>query len=711
MKKLKIIFFILLSLSISLSFLIKNLNNRNYFKKSSVTSFKVDFKKTVNNKVDLHGGSKYSDMFVSPYNNLGSIEISIDNNSRINKGLLEFKLKEHGSETWIYKGLYDTALMDVGEPFPFGFPVIEDSKDRKYFIEIESKEIDANNFVSISEGSGTFKGLYIFDKKYIATNPYEFFVLIFNKAKNIIQEISLVGLGSYIALFIALLVLLMLFPWSMFKNIQSLIIQAFSNNLGLVVILIIYVISHLKFIYYSQYWDSDWYWQLLLSSVASVQNSNTVSEIVKNVFNNFNFLGHPSMAYVAITSVGQFIDFGNVVNLNITNVVLGIIAIVSFNLLLKKYFNDNILILLGTLIFAFNPLFYATTISYNLDFPIFVFTTLAVTSLGYKKYSLFLVTLLLLVFSKETGVLIYIFLITAIFITYRNIFIDNMYKFILPGLIFITYLVLNSGNLWNANALTNTGNKISLVFDNSKIFAFGLNAENIKVRLFQIFILNFNWIYSLVILFGLFYKKSKSYFFYLIPLLLFVIFNLTYTVMPFSRYVVAANLFLIILFLFTLQNIKINSFYPRSILFFVSVLMLVQTFKSIDPSPQLLFGKNYIGSKINSPVFGFRDGLVYNSEFVFVDELSKIIRSDKKIYGKIILDEGSQYFFKDIGDIGTVEKIAEVKDKKDLYYIHVPWFSNKEKSLKKLSKYFEVKYIYEIVYLGYKIEVYELNNN
>jgi len=76
--------------------------------------------------------------FKSKYNNLGIIEILFNNHSKINNDQLIFRIKQSDTNDWVYKAVYDTAVMDEGQFFPFGFPIINDSKGKIFIVQIQS---------------------------------------------------------------------------------------------------------------------------------------------------------------------------------------------------------------------------------------------------------------------------------------------------------------------------------------------------------------------------------------------------------------------------------------------------------------------------------------------------------------------------------------------------------------------------------------------
>lgn len=643
-------------------------------------------------------------------NNLGTIELLFNNHNRLNKDELTFSMREVGGN-YEYVGTVDTALMDSGQFFPFGFPIIPNSKGKLYVVEITSLNGTKHDSVSINRGVSYIKAKYFIRKGEILniSQSLPFFIA---KTYELIGYLEILKVVTLLVLCTLPVIILSLI--NRYINLKVLLLRL-SNivfNPWLFVIIAIYSASHLYFVKYSQFWDSEWYWQLLLSGVSNViEHKGSLYGLVELILTNFNFLGHPSMGYVLVLSIGQFFDLGNVVMVNATNILLGIVSIVSFYYLVKLIFpKERIGIVLMTGLFAFNPLFYATSISLNLDYSVLVFGLISTTLILYKKYKLFLVFSLFLIFSKETGMIVYCSICFGYFLLYKEYFLKNKYFIVTPVVIFFFYLYLNDWSLWNPNALSNAGNTMTFKLQNNEIFAFGYNSENIKVRLFQIFIMNFKWLLTPFILIGLVKYNSKNYMFFMLILIPFLFFNLIYTAMPFARYVVLSEFIILILFYSSINHLIKNKLVINTYIGLVLLLMLVQTFRSIDPSPILFYGRNFVGKNISSPVFGYRDGRVFNSEFYFIENLSIRLKEIGMQRNKdFILNYDAQYFFKSIDIVGTVEEIDKVDSSlKELIYVHVPWFGDRNKNLDVLSRLFSISQGEVIDSNGYSIEVFDL---
>lgn len=715
MKKYILLLVILISLSLSFFYVSSRYKQESRF--NNFNFYTVTQKQNVDiDKNLILSGQTRTFEFKSSYENLGSVEILIDNHSRINKDEILFKVKEKDSKEWFYQNRYQTSVMDSGQYYPFGFEVIKESENRIYVVQIESINGTANDSISISNLSSNINIKHLYNREYLSKNLIkipEYLSLKYIEFVNLFSLIDYIKLAGMLLIPLGIIIFLSDAKFGKFLKHFNFEYNIKLNK-GLFLILSLYFLTHIQFLNYSQYWDSEWYWQLLISAVSNVIHyKGSVQGLVEIILNNYNFLGHPSMGYVLLLSLGQMIDLGNVVLLNITNTILGIFTIIGFYYFIsllfpKKEFGN----LIAAGIFAFNPLFYATSISLNLDFALLVFLTLSVTALFYRRYNLFFIFSLFLIFSKETGLLIFMSIVVSSLFLKLKKFKKYISVFIAPIAIFIFYLYLGSWNLWNSNAITNQGNGLSISFSNEKMFSFGLNMENILLRLFHIFIMNFNWIMTPFVLLGLFKIKNKNFWYLIFIFIPFLLFNLFYTVMPFARYTVASVFMLLSLFYISVNSLIKNKRVVNSILILTFSLISIQVFVPIDPSPIILYGKNYIGSNISSPIFGFRDGLVYNSNFYFVDELSRMINRRSNKSDGIVLDVGAVYFFKNIDLIGTVDEIDKIsKEHRNLEYIFVPWFGDIDRSVKMINKYYDIGFKERIMYNGYFVDIYNLDQN
>lgn len=469
------------------------------------------------------------------------------------------------------------------------------------------------------------------------------------------------------------------------------------RNLGIFFLLILFFLFRLHYSGYSQRWDSRWYLDLLNTAISIVSKKQILSIFWwKQLWQAANFLGHPSIGYVGwLLFIGKIVGFKWMVD--ITNIILAIFAISSFYKIIIFFSSkDRIGNLLATALFAFNPLFLASSVSLNLDFPILVFEIIWFESLLNKKYLLSALSGLMLVFSKEIGLLVYFATILGFGVFYwRRTKLIKLGYIVFPGLIWLlSYLLLGKLGWNNTNVPVDKDSTIWR-WGNNCMFCFGINFDYIKVRLFQIFVMNFGWVMLLVDIFAivkfLIYFSVRKRFLsanrnqivwgLILGLVFFgwIISNLLLVVMPFSRYMTAGIFFVIIFFVIALQYLLQKNYRVKYlVLTLLLCLNIIQAVIAVDPVVGWFYGVNYLGSHKSSPIYGYHDGLVYNLQFMFVDGLEKEVEKAIGGNGKLLGDDTTGYFFQHIPNVislNTIDKSKLIKGE-TWQYIDVPWLQS-----------------------------------
>ncbi len=161
---------------------------------------------------NLLAKKKISVTFTGKTNNLGIIAIPFDTHNKSVNNRIIFRLKEAGEKDWHHQVTYNTNQFQTNIPFPFGFPIIRNSKNRPYTFEIESLNGTSKEFISISSANKYFFTKYKFSKSELVNNPYlllQFFVtkmdsqLFLFKIEEIINIILLSIMPSFILIILA----------------------------------------------------------------------------------------------------------------------------------------------------------------------------------------------------------------------------------------------------------------------------------------------------------------------------------------------------------------------------------------------------------------------------------------------------------------------------------------------------------------------------
>jgi hypothetical protein len=124
--------------------------------------------------------------------------------------------------------------------------------------------------------------------------------------------------------------------------------------------------------------------------------------------------GHPSQGYIVFLSLSQLLRFGDIAWLHATNVILGIVALLSIRVVLERVIPDEARareLDFVTFLCAVHPVVLSTLLQVNVDFGVYVFFFATLAALTSGRYWLATAAGLLLCFSKETGVLAYVLMV------------------------------------------------------------------------------------------------------------------------------------------------------------------------------------------------------------------------------------------------------------------------------------------------------------
>lgn len=669
--------------------------------------------------------------FKANFNNLGEVQFLLDNRNMTTPDMITFRIREKGSDNWYSENSYDTSTMKAGYYYPFGFPFIKNSKGKTYEIEITSVNGSIGNSLLLENTTNFYQAIYNFPLSYLRQNKEFIPTFVYWKAVNYLSLLNFKDL-LFLTIWLLMSIGIARRIKQIFREFRGLrkdklsIINIILRNGGILLLLIVYVLSHIQFLSYSQYWDADVVYGVVRSSTGKFFD-------FVHFIDNFNVTGHPSVAYTSLMSISQDISYNSHYLLNIENLVLAVLAIWAFyKIFLYLFGNRKLEATLVTSVFAFNPLFYATSINLNFDFPVLVFGILALYSFLYKKPFMLIFWSILMVFSKETGLFLYGTFVGISFLVFdlrkvmsgvEKINFKKYAVFIIPIFLYVLYLACNSWQLWSNQGCTSIVGPNSIVWSNGK-FCFSIDTGNIVVRIVELFIMNFNWILSLIITIAciksfvckrdlfdsLTIEKRRLVIAFMFTMLIFILFNFFYIVMPFPRYVVENTFFLIILSYICLNYLTLGHYKLKiTLLTLLVILFSVQTFKDIDPSIKIIFGRREMAQNETSPFFGMADGLVYNAQFAYLDKLSDLILKETR--GSILVGQDwNGYFFKNIPFEVRVKNINELKnpDLKRVIYVYFPWFSKKENDFSLINKYYSIKYIDTVSAGGYYAELYLL---
>lgn len=139
----------------------------------TVIAQKQQWIETIDNSRELLANKKISENFLARENNLGIIAVPFNTNNKSINDKIVFRIKEQNKKNWFFQSTYNANQIQNNIPFPFGFPIIKNSKNVSYTFEIESLNGTPDDSLSISKASPYFLSKYKFSRPELIKNPRE----------------------------------------------------------------------------------------------------------------------------------------------------------------------------------------------------------------------------------------------------------------------------------------------------------------------------------------------------------------------------------------------------------------------------------------------------------------------------------------------------------------------------------------------------------
>jgi hypothetical protein len=139
--------------------------------------------------ISILPSSPYKGQFTAIFDRLGIVKIRISTEGRINTNTLVFRLREHGTHTWLVENTYVTDRFIDGEKYPFGFPIILNSKRKTYEYELTTVDGSEENTIAVLPGIYSFQTDYIYSKTLILTNRQTMIWFLKEKVKEVISTL------------------------------------------------------------------------------------------------------------------------------------------------------------------------------------------------------------------------------------------------------------------------------------------------------------------------------------------------------------------------------------------------------------------------------------------------------------------------------------------------------------------------------------------
>ena len=433
------------------------------------------------------------------------------------------------------------------------------------------------------------------------------------------------------------------------------ITPALLEKIGLLLVLGVYAGTVLAYVDFVPIWDG-----LSYSRDCMVRAVSSPFSLL-----NFNCFSHPTLAYVLLVALPQYLDVGNVALLHLSNMLLGIASIVAFFFLIRRLFPQQDRWperLLVTLVYAGYPLVLANTLNMNPDFGVLVFFLITLCLLVHGRLVLTAVAGLFLVFSKEPGILLY----GCVVGSYCFFFIGRsglpgkqklrelvkLWPLCLPVVLFLAFYLykaqLADPLLWAASDAAEPA-RLARAFTSFALLDLGFLGYARGLLL-----INFNWIMTLFVA-ALLIMRVAQYLLgsprttpgpggnhdlsFTLTLFFLVFFFLTrFPTYTNLRYVLPVYPLLIIFFYHALC-VLLRSRKLRMVV--LSALLMVSygsSFVTFDPVSKYAYGTFKFGSldmlkmaHVTGECCGYgRDQLVYNLQFTKFDQVINTIFQDLK---------------------------------------------------------------------------------
>ena len=460
-------------------------------------------------------------------------------------------------------------------------------------------------------------------------------------------------------------------------------------------------------------WDGGWYTACLLNATEA-----------KFELKHFNCVGHTSFPYILILGISQYFDFGNIFLMQSANLLLWINACIFFYLILNKLSNNNRKTenALVTATLMVSPAITSNLLHLNLDFGVLVFFIPTLFFFINKQYFLAAAAGFVLCFTKELGLAMYVATAGLYILFFETSFLNlkllknnwiKIFSIGLPPLLYAAKL-LRRTILYPDQSLFYT--EVEYQFKEKPLFEMILDFDifdpSFKSYLYDVFLLQFNWVLTGVAVVGLViiifnfktHIKDKNLWFFLA--LLTTAIYITTRHRPFNhvRYLLI-NVPLLYIFCYIVINKYLPSFLKYFLYSGLTVLFILSNYRTIDPVSKYLFGTlpfgNHevlnMGSKFytgNAQRQTFnRDEQVYNLEYLKIHQLAEKFFADIRLnpYTVFVGSQDSRFFWPGLVDEKTlqrtgkrngvfkpqyfdyVEEFSHMIEKPDiLYYLHIP---------------------------------------
>lgn len=140
----------------------------------------------INLDQEILQGEKVRGTVTANENNLGILYVRFNTFGRVNEDKITFRIKEQNSYSWHFESEYDARIFSVssGSLYPFGFPIINNSRGKIFQFELESRSGTTGNAVALSSIKPVAVAKYKYNKAEILKTSKNFINFLVKRTKN-----------------------------------------------------------------------------------------------------------------------------------------------------------------------------------------------------------------------------------------------------------------------------------------------------------------------------------------------------------------------------------------------------------------------------------------------------------------------------------------------------------------------------------------------
>ena len=420
----------------------------------------------------------------------------------------------------------------------------------------------------------------------------------------------------------------------------------FSENKLILLVITCFVLLSIEVIDSWSMWDS---WAYHISLISMMKNLNADFSGMYGL----RLCSHNSYGYSLWLAFFQLLKEGTAL-VQIADIALAGISIYAYYQILRKILGkrySNKILALAAMPYAFSPFVMGIVGNLNLDSATMYFAMIFIACSLYHYECLELIFAFCFCSTKESAVLYYVvYIVAKVVCEYlcKNRFqLWNLIKFgfgdiknymyALPTILLMALAKLTPDSGW--------GSVKEAGWDNTGYNCLGISQNVISMKLKQTFLLNFNWIFWIIIFLGIIIlliqkmrqktKADKKVLEKTIPIIMtgiiIIVFGCLYITWTHARYIAPMIPLMYLTATIIVATIKWKEFAFCGLNIILAVILLIQCFNTIDPLTKNTFHEIPIGSESiysmqlegNERISDskeFHDAIIYNRQYIYWQE-------------------------------------------------------------------------------------------